>query len=62
MPSVILALAMAAGGTSSGPPRVGQPAPDFALTDQNGRLVKLNDFRGKSTVVLAFYIRAFTPG
>lgn len=62
MPSVILALAIAAGGGSGGPLRVGQPAPEFALNDQNGRLVRLSDFRGKSTVVLAFYIRAFTPG
>jgi AhpC/TSA family len=62
MPSVILALAMAAGGGSGGPPRVGQAAPDFALQDQNGRMVRLSDFRGRKTVVLAFYIRAFTPG
>ncbi len=59
MPSVILALAIAAGG---GPLSVGQAAPDFALGDQNGRLVKLSDFHGKKIVVLAFYIRAFTPG
>ena len=62
MPSVILALAIAAGGGSEGPLRVGQAAPDFALNDQNGRLLRLSDFRGKSSVVLAFYIRAFTPG
>ena len=62
MPSVMLALAIAAGGTSGGPLRVGETAPEFALEDQNGRLVKLSDFRGKSTIVLAFYIRAFTPG
>ena len=62
MPTLILALAVAAGGGSGGGPEVGQPAPDFALSDQNGRTVKLSDFRGKSHVVLAFYIRAFTPG
>ena len=59
MPSVILALAIAAGG---GPLQVGQAAPEFALRDQDGRLVKLSDFHGKKTVVLAFYIRAFTLG
>jgi len=47
---------------TGGSPRVGQPAPDFTLKDQNGRDVRLSDFRGKKTVVLAFYIRAFTPG
>jgi peroxiredoxin len=62
MSSVILALAIAASGGSGGPLSVGQAAPDFALDDQNGRLVRLSDFHGKKTVVLAFYIRAFTPG
>jgi peroxiredoxin len=62
MPTVILALAVAAGSGSGSTPQVGQPAPDFALTDQNGRTVKLRDFRGQRNVVLAFYIRAFTPG
>ncbi len=42
--------------------KVGDRAPDFALTDQNGVPVKLSDFRGKKNVVLAFYIKAFTPG
>lgn len=27
--------------------RAGKPAPDFALPDQNGRLIRLSDFRGK---------------
>jgi peroxiredoxin len=54
-----LAVVTAAAG---GPPRVGQPAQDFVLKDQNGRDVRLSDFRGKKSVVLAFYIRAFTPG
>lgn len=40
----------------------GDTAPDFALPDQNGRIVRLSDFRGKRTVVLAFYVRAGTPG
>ena len=59
----ILALALlTTAAASGGPPRVGQPAPDFVLKDQNGRDVRLSDFRGKKSVVLAFYIRAFTPG
>jgi peroxiredoxin Q/BCP len=39
----------------------GQKAPDFSLSDQNGRTVKLSDFRGKK-VLLYFYPKADTPG
>ncbi len=42
--------------------KVGQPAPDFTLTDTQGREVKLSDFKGKRSVVLAFYVLAFTGG
>ena len=42
--------------------KVGEPAPDFTLNDQNGKPVKLSDFKGKSNVVLAFYVLAFTAG
>jgi hypothetical protein len=42
--------------------KIGDAAPDFALPDQNGATVRLSDFRGKKTVVLAFYIKAFTSG
>jgi peroxiredoxin Q/BCP len=39
----------------------GQPAPDFALPDQDGREVTLSDFRGQPVVVY-FYPKADTPG
>ena len=42
--------------------KVGDPAPDFSLTDTSGEPVKLGDFRGKKNVVLAFYVLAFTGG
>jgi cytochrome oxidase Cu insertion factor (SCO1/SenC/PrrC family) len=42
--------------------KVGQPAPEFALTDTAGKPVKLSDFKGKRNVVLAFYVLAFTGG
>lgn len=42
--------------------QVGDRAPDFSLPDHTGRVVHLRDFLGKRHVVLAFYVRAFTPG
>jgi mycoredoxin-dependent peroxiredoxin len=42
--------------------KVGDMAPDFTLPDQNGKPVKLSDYRGKQNVVLAFYVLAFTGG
>jgi len=42
--------------------KVGDVAPDFTLTDTKGVKVKLSEFRGKSNVVLAFYVFAFTGG
>jgi len=39
----------------------GHEAPDFELPDQDGRAVKLSDFRGQPVVVY-FYPKAATPG
>lgn len=39
----------------------GDQAPDFELPDQDGRAVKLSDFRGRPVVVY-FYPKADTPG
>jgi peroxiredoxin Q/BCP len=39
----------------------GDPAPDFELPDQDGRAVKLSDYRGQPVVVY-FYPKASTPG
>lgn len=36
----------------------GEPAPDFELTDVQGKYIRLSDYRGKQTVVLAF-LRGF---
>jgi cytochrome oxidase Cu insertion factor (SCO1/SenC/PrrC family) len=40
----------------------GDLAPDFALKDQNGKSVSLHDYQSHKTVVLAFYVFAFTGG
>jgi thioredoxin-dependent peroxiredoxin len=39
----------------------GDRAPDFALTDDSGELVKLSDYRGERVIVY-FYPAAMTPG
>lgn len=39
----------------------GDKAPGFALQDQDGKVVKLADFKGKK-LVLFFYPKADTPG
>jgi thioredoxin-dependent peroxiredoxin len=46
-------------GDTSGP-KDGQVAPDFALPAENGKDVKLSDFRGK-TVVVFFYDKDDSP-
>ena len=46
---------------SDGKLKVGDQAPDFALTDQHGETVKLSDQRGHK-VVIFFYPKALTPG
>ena len=42
--------------------KVGDVAPDFTLPSDQNKPVKLSDYRGKNTVVLAFYVLAFTGG
>lgn len=42
--------------------KIGDKAPEFVLTDTDGNTVKLSDFKGKKSVVLAFYVLAFTGG
>ncbi len=42
--------------------KTGAKAPDFSLTDDHGRVVRLSDFAKRKTVVLFFYPKADTPG
>jgi peroxiredoxin Q/BCP len=42
--------------------KAGDPAPDFELPDQEGNLVRLRQFRGKSAVVVFFYPKDDTSG
>ena len=41
---------------------VGQPAPDFIAVDQDDERYQLSQFKGKRSVVLAFYPKDFTGG
>lgn len=41
---------------------VGDAAPDFTLAASDGKTYSLADFRGKQSVVLAWFPRAFTSG
>jgi cytochrome oxidase Cu insertion factor (SCO1/SenC/PrrC family) len=57
---LLAACAAAFSGTALAQPRakpveVGEQAPDFTLTDQNGRKQSLSAERGKRPVVLVFY-------
>jgi cytochrome oxidase Cu insertion factor (SCO1/SenC/PrrC family) len=64
--TLFLIIAVAGYAQQPTPPKThlkaGQPAPDFTLTDTEGKEVKLSDFKGKKNVVLAFYVLAFTGG
>ena len=41
-------------------PRLGGPAPDFALRDQHGQTHRLSQLRGESNVIVVFYPYAFS--
>lgn len=42
-------------------PNVGDKAPDFALPNQDGKIIRLSDLRGKKVILFAFP-KADTPG
>lgn len=43
-------------------PKIGNLAPAFSLSDQDGKTVTLKQFRDQKNVVLYFYPKAMTPG
>ena len=43
-------------------PEEGQQAPDFELSASDGATYTLSQFRGKQSVVIAFFPKAFTGG
>ena len=42
-------------------PAAGDPAPAFTLPSSTGKKISLADYQGR-TVVLAFFVKAFTGG
>lgn len=42
--------------------KVGDKAPEFTLPDTDGKPVALSALRERGPVILAFFIKAFTPG
>ena len=42
--------------------KVGDMAPDFNLQGTDGKMHKLSDYRGKTSVVIAWFPKAFTQG
>ncbi len=62
----LFGLAMAVGPRSAGAAepelKPGDPAPSWALPGSDGRYYRLEDYRGKEAVVLAWFPKAFTSG
>lgn len=58
-----LGVALSSGHAGKGEaPKVGTKAPDFALTNVDGKRVKLSQYKGKKNVLLGFFPKSFTPG
>jgi len=54
--------AMAAHAASADELKVGDEAPAFELKGSDGKTYKLDDYRGKQVVVVAWFPKAFTGG
>ena len=48
--------------TESARPAPGQPAPDFSAASTSGGELGLSNYKGRQTLVLAFFPKAFTGG
>ena len=54
--------ALAAQSASADELKVGDEAPAFELKGSDGKTYKLDDYKGKQVVVVAWYPKAFTGG
>jgi peroxiredoxin Q/BCP len=55
-------MTLLAATTLSATPQVGQRAPEFAVTDTDGKPLVLSDLLRSGPVILAFFPKAFTGG
>src|ERR1700722_20110709 len=63
MRSLVVAVSLVVGASAlADMPKVGDAAPAFAGTDQNGQAVSLSNYAGKKIVLLYFYPKDFTGG
>jgi peroxiredoxin Q/BCP len=53
---------MIVAGAAAAELRVGDPAPPFSLKGSDGKTYTLDQFKGKSAVVIAWFPKAFTGG
>ena len=63
--SAVGLVGLACAAVSAQPPgelKPGDPAPAFTLPGSDGKTHSLADFKGKKTVVLAWFPKAFTGG
>lgn len=62
--TMVLGLGAAAAGQAQSAVdlKVGDLAPNFALPGSDGKTHTLSDYKGKSTVVVAWFPKAFTGG
>lgn len=58
----LAALTLACSATASAELKVGDVAPEFELKGSDGKSYKLSDFKGKQSVVIAWFPKAFTGG
>ncbi len=58
--SLLAGAALMLAAQSSYALQVGDKAPDFSLPSTKGANIRLSDFAGKQSIVVFFYIGAFT--
>jgi thioredoxin-dependent peroxiredoxin len=56
------ALSMLVVAAAADEPKVGDPAPPFSLEGSDGKTYSLEQYKGKSPVVIAWFPKAFTGG
>jgi peroxiredoxin Q/BCP len=60
--AALAAVAVSAGAQEAAAPGVGDKAPNFKLVGTDGKTYTLDQFKGKSAVVIAWYPKALTGG